>query len=60
MIYNFTSQKPKGFNNSKVYGQIINNDQKNSFLKNIDLKFIKDVVLEQLERIEIINEEIKK
>ena len=60
MIYKFTPAKnPRVLIIQKVYGQLINNDQKIVFEKHRFKKFIKDVVLGTIERIEIINEEIK-
>ena len=61
MRYKFTPAKnPRVLIIQKVYGQLINKDQKIVFEKHRFKKFIKDVVLGTIERIEIINEEIKK
>ncbi len=60
MKYNFTPAKnPRVLIIQKVYGQIVNNDQKMVFERHRFKKFIKDVVLGTIERIELINEEIK-
>ncbi len=60
MKYNFTPAKnPRVLIIQKVYGQVINNDQKIVFEKHRFKKFIKDVVLGTIERLELINEEIK-
>ena len=60
MKYNFTPAKnPRVLIIQKVYGQIINNDQKIVFEKHRFKKFIKDVVIGTVERIEVINLEIK-
>ena len=60
MKYNFTPAKnPRVLIIQKVYGQLINNDQKIIFEKHRFKKFIKDVVLGTIERLELINEEIK-
>ena len=60
MKYNFTPAKnPRVLIIQKVYGQIINNDQKIVFEKHRFKKFIKDVVIGTIERIEVINLEIK-
>tara|TARA_B100000003_G_scaffold66489_1_gene59346 strand:- start:167 stop:559 length:393 start_codon:yes stop_codon:yes gene_type:complete len=60
MKYKFTPAKnPRVLIIQKVYSRIINDDQKIIFEKHRFKKFIKDVVLGTLERIEIINEEIK-
>ena len=60
MKYNFTPAKnPRVLIIQKVYGQIVNNDQKMVFERHRFKKFIKNVVLGTIERIELINEEIK-
>ena len=60
MIYKFTPAKnPRVLIIQKVYGQLINNDQKIVFEKHRFKKFIKDVVLGTIERLELINIEIK-
>ena len=60
MKYKFTPAKnPRVLIIQKVYGQLINKDQKLIFEKHRFKKFIKDVVLGTIERLEIINEEIK-
>tara|TARA_Y100001935_G_C17011004_1_gene362956 strand:- start:145 stop:537 length:393 start_codon:yes stop_codon:yes gene_type:complete len=60
MRYNFSPAKnPRVMIIQKVYGQIINNEQKIIFEKHRFKKFIKDVVLGTIERSEIINDEIK-
>tara|TARA_B000000441_G_C21600662_1_gene265615 strand:+ start:258 stop:659 length:402 start_codon:yes stop_codon:yes gene_type:complete len=60
MRYKFTPAKnPRVLIIQKVYGQLINNDQKIIFEKHRFKKFIKDVVLGTIERIELINEAIK-
>ena len=60
MKYNFTPAKnPRVLIIQKVYGQVINNDQDIVFEKHRFKKFIKDVVLGTIERLELINEEIK-
>ena len=60
MKYKFTPAKnPRVLIIQKVYGQLVNNDQKIIFEKHRFKKFIKDVVLGTIERLEIINEEIK-
>ena len=60
MKYNFTPAKnPRVLIIQKVYGQVINNDQEIVFEKHRFKKFIKDVVLGTIERLELINEEIK-
>ena len=60
MRYNFTPAKnPRVLIIQKVYAQLINNDQKMIFEKHRFKKFIKDVALGTIERIEIINDEIK-
>jgi len=61
MKYKFTPAKnPRVLIIQKVYGQLVNNDQKIIFEKHRFKKFIKDVVIGTIERLEIINEEIKK
>jgi len=61
MKYKFTPAKnPRVLIIQKVYGQLTNNDQKIIFEKHRFKKFIKDVVIGTIERLEIINEEIKK
>ena len=61
MKYKFTPAKnPRVLIIQKVYGQLVNNDQKIVFEKHRFKKFIKDVVIGTIERLEIINEEIKK
>ena len=61
MKYKFTPAKnPRVLIIQKVYGQLVNNDQKIVFEKHRFKKFIKDVVIGTIERFEIINEEIKK
>ena len=61
MKYKFSHAKnPRVLIIQKVYGQLINNDQEIIFEKHRFKKFIKDVVLGTIERLEIINEEIKK
>ena len=60
MKYKFTPAKnPRVLIIQKVYSQLINNDQNIFFEKHRFKKFIKDVVLGTIERIEIINDEIK-
>ena len=60
MRYKFTPAKnPRVLIIQKVYGQLINNDQKIIFERHRFKKFIKDVVLGTIERIELINEAIK-
>ena len=60
MKYKFPPAKnPRVLIIQKVYGQIVNNDQEIIFEKHRFKKFIKDVSLGTIERIEIINEEIK-
>ena len=54
MKYNFTPAKnPRVLIIQKVYGQIVNNDQKMVFERDRFKKFIKDVVLGTIERIEL-------
>ena len=61
MKYKFTPAKnPRVLIIQKVYGQLENKDQKIIFEKHRFKKFIKDVVIGTIERLEIINEEIKK
>ena len=60
MRYNFSPAKnPRVLIIQKVYGQVINNEQKIKFEKHRFKKFIKDVVLGTIERSEIINDQIK-
>ena len=60
MKYRFSPAKnPRVLIIQKVYGQIVNNDKKIVFEKHRFKKFIKDVVFGTIERLEIINEEIK-
>ena len=60
MKYKFTPAKnPRVLIIQKVYSQLINNDQKVIFEKHRFKKFIKDVVLGTIERVEVINDEIK-
>ena len=60
MKYKFSPAKnPRVLIIQKVYGQVINNDQNVIFEKHRFKKFIKDVVLGTIERLEIINVEIK-
>ena len=60
MKYNFTPAKnPRVLIIQKVYSQLVNNEQKINFEKHRFKKFIKDVVLGTIERVELINEEIK-
>tara|TARA_B100000945_G_scaffold314421_1_gene312012 strand:- start:551 stop:949 length:399 start_codon:yes stop_codon:yes gene_type:complete len=60
MKYKFTPVKnPRVLIIQKVYGQLINKDQKIVFEKHRFKKFIKDVVFGTIERLEIINDEIK-
>ena len=60
MKYKFRPAKnPRVLIVQKVYSQLINNDQNLVFEKHRFKKFIKDVVLGTIERIDIINEEIK-
>ena len=60
MKYKFTAVKnPRVLIIQKVYGQLINKDQKIVFEKHRFKKFIKDVVFGTIERLEIINDEIK-
>ena len=60
MKYKFTPAKnPRVLIIQKVYGQIVNNDQQIIFEKHRFKKYIKDVVLGTIERLELINDEIK-
>ena len=60
MKYKFTPAKnPRVLIIQKVYGQLINKDQKLIFEKHRFKKFIKDVVNGTVERNDVINEEIK-
>ena len=60
MKYKFTPVKnPRVLIIQKVYGQLINKDQKIDIKKHRFKKFIKDVVFGTIERLEIINDEIK-
>ncbi len=60
MNYKFSPTKnPRVLIIQKVYGQLINNDQKIIFEKHRFKKYIKDVVLGTIERLELINDEIK-
>ena len=60
MKFKFTPAKnPRVLIIQKVYSYLINDDEKITFEKHRFKKFIKDVVLGTIERIEIINEEIK-
>ena len=60
MRYKFTPAKnPRVLIIQKVYSKVINNEQKITFEKHRFKKFIKDVVTGTIERLEIINEEIK-
>ena len=60
MKYKFPPAKnPRVLIIQKVYGQIVNNDQEIIFEKHRFKKFIKDVALGTIERIELINEAIK-
>ncbi len=60
MKYKFSPAKnPRVLIIQKVYGQIVNNDQELIFEKHRFKKFIKDVSLGTIERLEVINEEIK-
>ena len=60
MKYNFSpANNPSVLIIQKVYWQLINNEQKLIFEKHRFKKFIKDVVTGTIERLEIINEEIK-
>ena len=60
MRYKFTPAKnPRVLIIQKVYAQLINNDQKIIYEKHRFKKFIKDVSIGTVERLEKINEEIK-
>tara|TARA_Y100000022_G_C13155085_1_gene331307 strand:+ start:151 stop:543 length:393 start_codon:yes stop_codon:yes gene_type:complete len=60
MKYKFTPAKnPRVIIIQKVYAQLINNEQGLVFEKHRFKKFIKDVVLGTIERLELINIEIK-
>ncbi len=60
MKYKFTPAKnPRVIIIQKVYAQLINNEQDLVFEKHRFKKFIKDVVLGTIERLELINIEIK-
>ena len=60
MKYKFSPAKnPRVLIIQKVYGQLINNDQEIIFEKHRFKKYIKDVVLGTIERLELINDEIK-
>ncbi len=60
MKYRFSPAKnPRVLIIQKVYAKLINHEQRIVFEKHRFKKFIKDVVLGSIERIEIINEEIK-
>ena len=60
MKYKFSpARNPRVLIIQKVYAQLINNDQKIIFEKHRFKKFIKDVVLGTIERLEIIDIEIK-
>ena len=60
MKYKFTPAKnPRVLIIQKVYGKLVNKDQNINFEKHRFKKFIKDVVLGTIERLEIINDEIK-
>tara|TARA_Y100000591_G_scaffold323187_1_gene340618 strand:- start:760 stop:1152 length:393 start_codon:yes stop_codon:yes gene_type:complete len=60
MKYKFKPAKnPRVLIIQKVYGNRINNDQNIIFEKHRFKKFIKDVVLGTIERIELINEKIE-
>ena len=59
MTYKFTpSKNPRVIIIQKVYGQLVNQDQQIIFENHRFKKFIKDVVLGTIERLELINEEI--
>ena len=61
MKYKFKpARNPRVLIIQKVYAQLINNDQNIIFEKHRFKKFIKDVVNGTIERLELINEEIKK
>tara|TARA_Y100000590_G_scaffold411395_1_gene505397 strand:- start:324 stop:713 length:390 start_codon:yes stop_codon:yes gene_type:complete len=60
MKYKFKpARNPRVLIIQKVYAQLINNDQNIIFEKHRFKKFIKDVVNGTIERLELINEEIK-
>ncbi len=60
MRYKFTPAKnPRVLIIQKVYAQLVNKDQKIIYEKHRFKKFIKDVVTGTIERLEIINLEIK-
>ena len=60
MKYKFSpARNPRVLIIQKVYAQLINNNQKIIFEKHRFKKFIKDVVLGTIERLEIIDIEIK-
>ena len=60
MKYKFSpARNPRVLIIQKVYAQLINNDQKIIFEKHRFKKFIKDVALGTIERIELINDAIK-
>ncbi len=60
MKYKFKPAKnPRVLIIQKVYGQIVNKDQNVIFEKHRFKKFIKDVSLGTIERLELINDEIK-
>ena len=60
MKYKYTPAKnPRVLIVQKVYAQIVNNDQKINYEKHRFKKFIKDVVTGTVERLELIDEEIK-
>ena len=60
MKYKFSPAKnPRVLIIQKVYGQLINKDQNFIFEKHRVKKFIKDVSVGTVERLEVINEEIK-
>ena len=60
MKYKYTPAKnPRVLIVQKVYAQIVNNDQKINYEKHRFKKFIKDVVNGTVERLELIDEEIK-
>mgnify|MGYP000135291531 FL=1 len=60
MKYKFTpGQNPRVLIIQKVYAQLVNKDQNITFEKHRFKKFIKDVVFGTIERLEIINDEIK-
>tara|TARA_B100000003_G_C10819486_1_gene326237 strand:+ start:216 stop:608 length:393 start_codon:yes stop_codon:yes gene_type:complete len=60
MKYKFTpGQNPRVLIIQKVYAQLVNKDQNITFEKHRFKKFIKDVVLGTIERLELINDEVK-